>query len=139
MTERKPPGVTWESWIDRQIREGIERGEFDNLSGAGKPLPGIDDAHDDDWWLKAKLKREQVSILPPALAVRKELDEALAAIDRATDELEVRRIVTDINARIRTVNATVIAGPASTLLPLDANAVVSRWRAARQRQPADES
>jgi DnaJ family protein C protein 28 len=28
----------WESWIDQQIREAQERGEFDNLPGRGKPL-----------------------------------------------------------------------------------------------------
>ena len=28
----------WEKWIDQQIREAQERGEFDNLPGKGKPL-----------------------------------------------------------------------------------------------------
>jgi len=28
----------WESEIERQIREAMERGEFDNLPGKGKPL-----------------------------------------------------------------------------------------------------
>ncbi len=28
----------WESWVDQQIREAQERGEFDNLPGMGKPL-----------------------------------------------------------------------------------------------------
>ena len=28
----------WESWIDQQIREAQERGEFDNLPGKGRPL-----------------------------------------------------------------------------------------------------
>ncbi|NED90626.1 DUF1992 domain-containing protein, partial [Streptomyces sp. SID11233] len=37
MTQRKPPGLDFESWIDRQIREAEERGEFRAL--AGKPLP----------------------------------------------------------------------------------------------------
>jgi hypothetical protein len=131
VTERKPPGLTWESWIDRQIREGIERGEFDNLPGTGKPLPGLDGAHEDDWWLKTKLKREQVSFLPPALRVRKELDEARAAIDETASEDDVRRIVADINARIRAVNATTTSGPASSLMPLDVETVVARWRAKR--------
>lgn len=29
-TERKSPGVSFETWIDRQIREATERGEFDD-------------------------------------------------------------------------------------------------------------
>ena len=32
MTERKPPGVTFETWTDKLVRLAIERGEFDNLS-----------------------------------------------------------------------------------------------------------
>jgi hypothetical protein len=39
MTERKPPGRSFTSWIDQQINEAEERGSFDNLPGAGKPLP----------------------------------------------------------------------------------------------------
>ena len=39
MTERKPREISFTSWIDRQINEAQERGDFDNLPGAGKPLP----------------------------------------------------------------------------------------------------
>ena len=37
MEERRRPG-DWEKWLDQQIREAQERGEFDNLPGTGKPL-----------------------------------------------------------------------------------------------------
>jgi DnaJ family protein C protein 28 len=37
MVEKKGPR-DWESWIDQQIREAQQRGEFDNLPGKGKPL-----------------------------------------------------------------------------------------------------
>jgi hypothetical protein len=39
--QRRPPfalPTQFESWIDKQIREAQERGDFDNLRGAGKPL-----------------------------------------------------------------------------------------------------
>ena len=84
MIERRPTLSDWESSVERQIREGIERGEFDNLPGAGKPLEGLDGPHDEEWWVKQKLRREQVSGLPPALAVRKELEVALDT-DRGGD------------------------------------------------------
>jgi hypothetical protein len=66
-----------EPWIEQQIRAGMERGEFDDLPGKGRPLdgiaPGADVHRDEDWWLKAKLRRERLSYLPPTLAaVRKE-------------------------------------------------------------------
>ena len=47
------------SWIDRQIREAQERGEFDNLPRAGKPIKGLDSRRDDDWWAKSLIRREQ--------------------------------------------------------------------------------
>lgn len=35
----KPKGrKDWENWIDEQIREAQERGDFDNLPGKGRPL-----------------------------------------------------------------------------------------------------
>jgi hypothetical protein len=131
MAERRPTLADWENWVERQIREGIERGEFDNLPGAGKPLAGLDGPRDEEWWVKEKLRREQVSHLPPALAVRKELEVALARIAEATSEDVVRQIVAEINDRIVHVNSRTITGPPSTLMPLDVELVVQRWTATR--------
>jgi hypothetical protein len=127
---RKPPGVSWESWIDQQIREGMERGDFADLPGKGKPLPVATDGHDDDWWLKAKLRAERLSYLPPTLRVRKELEEAREAIAAASKESVVRRIIADINDKIRDVNRRGAEGPPSTVMPLDVEATVARWREA---------
>jgi DnaJ homologue, subfamily C, member 28, conserved domain len=131
MSDRKPPGVAWESWIDHQIRMGMERGEFENLPGTGKPLAGLDEPHDDDWWIKEKLKREGVSVLPPSLAVRKELDDARAEIAAADSEATVRRLVAAINERIVRLNRLAADGPPSTLMPLDIERTVREWRAAQ--------
>ena len=131
MTARKPPGVSWDSWVERQIRESMERGEFDDLPGAGKPLPDVDRAHDDMWWLREKLRRENLSspsLLPPTLAVRKELADALARIARADSESDVRQIVAKINERIVRVNSRTTSGPPSTTMRLDVERVVQEWR-----------
>jgi hypothetical protein len=125
---RKPPGVSWETWVERQIREGIERGEFDDLPGKGKPIPDLDRSHDELWWVRKKLKQEKVSYLPPTLAVRKERDDALEQIAAARREVDVRRIVEEINARIRYVNSHNATGPPSTVMPLDVDEVLERWR-----------
>ena len=131
MSGRKPPGVTWESWVDRQIREAQERGEFDNLRGAGKPLPDLGRPYDELWWVRTKLKEENLSYVPPALQVRMELEEARERIDRARSEREVREIVGQINQRIREANRTALHGPASTVVPLDEAETVRSWRARR--------
>jgi hypothetical protein len=131
----------WESAVEQQIRDGIARGEFADLPGKGKPLEGLDRDHDEDWWLKAKLRAERLSYLPPTLRIRKELEEARDAISAASKESVVRRIVDDINARIRDINRRGAEGPPSTVMVLDVEAEVARWRAGREApqspQPPD--
>ncbi len=129
MSQRKPPGVSWESFVERQIREGMERGEFDRLEGAGKPIAGLTEPRDDDWWIKGKLKREQVSFLPPTLAIRRDVELAREAIAAAVTENEARLLIAAINAKIIDVNSKATAGPPSTVMPLDVEPTVDRWRA----------
>jgi hypothetical protein len=138
VTERKPPGVAWESWIDKQIREAMERGDFDDLPGKGKPLPDIDRPRDDAWWVRRKLRDEDISVLPPSMQVRNDLDIARKRIAASTDEAVVRSIVAEINEKIREVNRTVIAGPPTSLMPLDVERVVERWRADRAASETSE-
>ena len=132
MTERKPPGISWETWIDRQIREGMERGDFDGLAGHGKPLADVDRPHDELWWVRNKLQREGVSYLPPTLALRKDVEDARDAITTAGSEDEVRALVADINERIRAVNRQATSGPPSNLMPLDVERSVEAWRSAQR-------
>ncbi|MDR8408177.1 DUF1992 domain-containing protein [Nonomuraea sp. 3-1Str] len=130
MSDRKPYGVNFESWIDRQIREAEERGEFDDLPGKGKPLSDLDKPHDDMWWIKQKLRSEGLSMpLPPTLALRKDAEEALAEARAARSEREARQIVEEINARIREAIRTGLSGPPLNLLPFDVERVVAEWRA----------
>ena len=128
VSERKPPGVSWESWVDKQIREAQENGEFDDLPGHGQPLPGIDAPRDDLWWVRQKLQREKVSVSPPALALRREVDDALERIAAATTEDAVRDLVSAVNERIRYVNSHTISGPPTSIAVLDVDDVLRKWR-----------
>jgi len=128
MTKRKPAGAGWESWIDRQVREAEERGEFDDLPGAGKPIPNLDKPFDELWWVKDKLRREGLSYMPPSVALRKEANDALVAASRADSEADVRRIISAINEKIRDANRNTIAGPPLMLVPYDIEQVVREWR-----------
>lgn len=136
MTERKPPGVTWETWIDRQIRVGMENGAFDDLPGRGKPMRDLDRPRDAMWWVRDLVRRENLSHVPPTVQVRRELDAALAAIADAPSEAAVRDIVARINERVRWVNSRPIEGPPSTVAPLDADTEVAAWREARAERVA---
>lgn len=129
MTERKPPGVDFESWVDKQIREAGERGAFDDLAGKGKPLPDLDKPYDELWWVRKKMHQEGVAMaLPPALALRKDVEDVHLTAAKARSEREVRRIVAELNERIAEARRRPPAGPPLTVSPLDADEVVERWR-----------
>jgi hypothetical protein len=132
MGERGRSGLNRESWIDRQIREAEERGEFDDLPGKGKPLPDIDQPRDEMWWVKQLVRRENIKLTPPVLEVRRERDAALEAVQRAATEDEVRGIVAGVNRRIRDLNAKPTTGPPSNIAALDVDEVLARWRRDRR-------
>lgn len=129
--EKKPPKVRWETWVERKIRESMDRGEFDNLPGAGKPIPDLARPYDELWWLRKKLRDEKLSIDPPTLVLRKELDETLERIDGARTEDEARRLVGAINERIVYVNSHTFFGPPTELAPLHVERIVAQWRSRR--------
>ena len=130
MARKKPPGKTWESFVEQQIREAMEEGAFDNLQGKGEPIADLGREYDPDWWAKKLIEREKVSITPAALALRGPVDQALERLSQLRDEMEVRRTIEALNAHIRKLNATIAEGPPTNLAPLDVDAIVRSWRAA---------
>jgi hypothetical protein len=138
VTERKPAGVRFETWVERQIREAQERGEFENLPGAGKPLPGLTGHYDDQWWVKQVAQREHISLLPPMLVLRKEAEDLLAGLGNLPSEAAVREVVADYNARVveairRPQDGPLVAIPRR----LDVEDVVADW--AQRRRGVDGS
>lgn len=45
--------------VERAIRKAMEAGEFENLPGAGKPIPGAGTVDDDLWWVRSWLGRNR--------------------------------------------------------------------------------
>lgn len=131
MTERKPPGVSFESWVDRQVRRAEQERPLRDLPGAGKPLQGLDGPYDELWWVKEKLRREQVSVLPPSLAVRKAAEDLLASLGAVPSEGEVRRRVTAHNQRVADLARRPDPGPAVVVRPLRIEDVLRRWEQER--------
>ena len=128
MTRRKPLELGWNDFIERQIQDAQAAGEFEALPGLGQPLPLVEDAHDENWWLKRKLKRERLSVLPPGLQIRLDVENGLRAINQLPDERTVRRAVEELNEKIDQANHSVTWGPPSTTMPLDADLVIAKWR-----------
>jgi hypothetical protein len=118
-------------WVDLQVRQAMERGDFDDLPGAGKPLEGLGTEHDPDWWVKKLVEREQISVLPPALELRKEDAELEARLDRITAESEVREELGSFNARVRRARMQLLGGPPVITPERDLDAEVEAWRERR--------
>ena len=126
----------YESPVDRQIREAQERGEFDNLPGAGKPLPDAGRDYQDDWWITAWLRRagETSGMLPATLQLRREVEDLATLVDRRSSEAAVRELVAAVNEQIRKARVGLLDGPPVLLPPFDADAVVRGWRERRRRR-----
>jgi hypothetical protein len=134
VTERKPAGMPFESWVERQIREAQERGEFDDLPGAGKPLPGLTGQYDEMWWVRQVVEREQISTLPPMLALRREAEDLLDGLAGVPSEAEVRDLVKDYNARLAEAIRRPQDGPLFAIARrLDIDEVLAEWARRRAR------
>ena len=119
------------TWVDLQVRQAMERGEFDDLPGQGKPIEDLGVEHDPDWWVKKLVERENIALLPPALALRKEDAELDARLDEVTAESEVRREVEDFNKRVIETRRQLQGGPPVITAPRDVDAEVAAWRERR--------
>jgi hypothetical protein len=120
-------------WVDLQVQKAIERGEFDDLPGTGKPLPPLD--NDPDWWLKKLIERERITgVLPEALQLRKDDAELDAALDRHSAENVVRDLLETFNKRVVNARRQLQGGP-PVITPLrDVEAEVAGWR--QRRRPS---
>lgn len=125
---RKAAGESWESFADRRIREASEQGEFDKLPGMGKPIPGIDEPLDENWWVRQKLKDEGVSVVPPTIEARLAREQALEKVPTLKSEKAVRRLLEAVNACIRKAQLSPAAGPTRGVHPVDIEQVVQKWR-----------
>ena len=136
MNQRKPSDLSFTSWIDRQISEAAQRGAFDDLPGAGKPLPkSPPDAA--QAWLRDYAHREGVSpddLLPIPLRLRKEVERLTATVAELATEQQVRAEAAELNRQIIQWRR-IPEGPPVYLRLIDADALASRWRAAHPEQP----
>ncbi|MGR3363847.1 MAG: DnaJ family domain-containing protein [Maritimibacter harenae] len=75
--------------ISAKIAEAERNGEFDNLPGAGKPLPKEDDPENA---LLNRIMRENAAT-PPFVALSRELERLREELKATTDEASRREIM----------------------------------------------
>ncbi|MDR2986278.1 MAG: DUF1992 domain-containing protein [Nocardiopsaceae bacterium] len=131
MTERKPAGMSFRSWIDQQITDADERGLFDDLPGTGKPLPKRDEDAAQAW-LREYMRREGLSTqdaLPTPLKLRKEREIMAERVPGLASEQDVIDAVAELNGRIMEWRRLPLDSP--IFVPLvDAEQMTGLWRAA---------
>ena len=123
--------------VEQKIRAAQERGAFDNLPGAGKPLTPVD-LNDPDWWIKSLVKREKIdaaALVHPTIALRREADAFPESLAELRTEDQVRAVLEDFNERVKAEWRRPGVGPS---LPVVARTVsvdrmVARWRELRER------
>ncbi|MEI7054917.1 DUF1992 domain-containing protein [Nocardioides sp. CCNWLW239] len=118
-------------WVDLQVQQSIQRGEFDNLPGAGKPIKNLDRDHDPDWWVKQLIEREQIVVLPRSVQLRKDDAELDGLLDRETTEDGARRIIEEFNERVIAARYGAPEGPPLITMPRDVEATLDEWRERR--------
>lgn len=105
-----------EKLIDRQIREAMDEGKFDDLPHQGEPLPLVDDSAAGDWALAYRMLKG-ASFAPPWVETDKEVRALLARRDaileraprssdigRRRDEQELREVMKAANDAIFRLN-----------------------------------
>lgn len=121
----------YESWAERQIREATERGEFDNLPGAGKPLRDLS-RDGEDWFARSLMEREKLpAVLPSGLALRREAERIDETVASEPTQQAVREIVEDLNARIRESYRHTDRGPRIVVRTVNVDQVLAEWRSRR--------
>jgi len=131
-TSRASSAAERAAYVEVSIQQAIRRGEFDNLPGAGKPLEGLSDHHDPDWWIKRKIQSEKLTGLgPPALMLRVESAEFAERLDDLTHEDDVRDAVEDFNRRVIEARRQLLGGPPVVTPTRDVDDEVRAWAARR--------
>jgi hypothetical protein len=126
--------MTFPDWVEAQIRAAEDAGAFENLPGKGKPIPGLGRPRDDMAWIANKLRSENVDIsdvLPPSLALAREVERLPQRVARLHSEKQVRDVVDDLNKRIRRAHLAPQVGPPMKVGAVDVEPVLADWRAAQ--------
>lgn len=119
--------------MDRQVREAVERGAFDGLSAAGKPLDDAVLGQTAGEWAVEWARREgadMTAALPPALALRREREELVEAVPGKTTEDAVRAAVEQFNERLDAAYRRPQEVPPVALAFVDLDRQLARWREA---------
>ena len=90
--------------VERKIQQAMERGEFDNLPGQGKPLLLEEDSHIPEELRVAYKILKNADCLPPELEAKKEIRQMEDLLANIPDEKERYKLIKKINYMIMRLN-----------------------------------
>lgn len=89
---------------EQRIREAVEKGEFDNLEGRGKPI-----VFEDETWIPEDLRPayrilRNAGYLPQELELRKEVMNLRGLLETIDDDKERVRQIRELNFKLMKLN-----------------------------------
>jgi hypothetical protein len=89
---------------EQRIREAVERGEFDNLEGRGKPI-----VFEDETWIPEDLRPayrilKNAGCLPQELELRKEVMNLRRLLETIDDDKERVKKIRELNFKLMKLN-----------------------------------
>ncbi|QCQ21132.1 DnaJ family domain-containing protein [Desulfoglaeba alkanexedens] len=126
--------TVFEQLAEQRIREAMERGEFDNLPGRGKPLKLEDDRHiPEDLRLAYKILKN-ADCLPPELQLRKEIHTTKELLSGIRDTEEKYAQIKKLNYLIMKLNTMRRVSPLLEEGQYYYDKVVDRMGSSRERK-----
>lgn len=121
---------SWESLVERQIREAMEQGAFDDLPFQGKPLPIEDDSAAGDWAMAHRMLRN-AGMAPPWIESDKEARRQMAELEALVERAP--RMSRLSHPRARADLAKIVAAANRAILRVNSEAPTDR----QHRRPLD--
>lgn len=108
--------------VEDQLREAMEKGEFEDLPGQGRRLQLGEDSP--NWW--ARRKMEELKRQDGVTELLRHIEQTRDRIWSLPDEPAVRSAVRDLNREIEEINPGL--RDEEKLEPVDPEAAVATWR-----------
>jgi len=128
-----------QAWVDAMVRQITDEVTATDLPGKGQPIPDIDEPYKTDWWIRKKLRRENISVETPALKLRREIEKRLATATQRTCEQTCRSELEAINVLIREGNRSITSGPPLNLAVIDVETAMENRTKALARNASSQS
>jgi hypothetical protein len=98
LRKRPPPPVSgFDALAEKHIREAQEQGVFDNLPGAGAPLPLDDDAMVPEELRAAYRILKNSGFVPPEVEALRDMREIELMLERTRDESQRNTLIGKLN------------------------------------------